>query len=149
MKQIDPYGLDRFVQAQEKDFETALTEISYGRKQTHWMWYIFPQIQGLGFSDTAKFYAIKDLAEATAYYQHPVLGPRLITISKELLHHRDIEARQIMGSPDDMKLRSSMTLFSAVPNTDPVFTEVLKQFFNGEADQKTRRILDLYAYCQK
>lgn len=146
MDNTDIQGLDRFILAQETDFERALTEISYGRKQTHWMWYIFPQIQGLGFSDSAKYYAIKDLKEAAAYVAHPVLGPRLLTIARELLRHKGISAKQIFGSPDDLKLRSSMTLFSTLPNADPVFGEVIVQFFQGESDQKTERFLHLQAY---
>jgi uncharacterized protein (DUF1810 family) len=141
-------GLDRFLVAQERDYENALTEISYGRKETHWMWYIFPQIEGLGFSETAKYYAIKDLKEAGEYYLHPVLGPRLVKISKELLNHQDKTAEQIFGTPDNLKLRSCMTLFAAVPNADPVFKAVLEQFFSGEIDQKTRRILNLQSYSQ-
>jgi uncharacterized protein (DUF1810 family) len=141
-------GLDRFLVAQERDYESALTEISYGRKQTHWMWYIFPQIQGLGFSETAKYYAIKDLKEAGEYYLHPVLGPRLIRISKELLNHQDKTAQEIFGTPDDLKLRSCMTLFTAVPNADPIFNAVLERFFGGGTDQKTQRILSLQSYGQ-
>ncbi len=140
---INVQGLDRFVLAQERDYEIALTEVSYGRKRTHWMWYIFPQIQGLGFSDTAKYYDIKDLKEATDYYLHPVLGPRLIKVTKELLNHTEKTAQEIFGNPDDLKLRSSMTLFAAVPNADPVFQQVIDQFFDGERDQKTQRILGL------
>ncbi|RYE39335.1 MAG: DUF1810 domain-containing protein [Sphingobacteriales bacterium] len=147
MNTNDVKGLERFVSGQDRDYETALTEISYGRKQTHWMWYIFPQIQGLGFSDTAKFYGIKDLKEATDYYTHPVLGPRLIKITAELLNHTERTAHEIFGSPDDLKLRSSMTLFAQVPGADISFTKVLDQFFKGESDQKTLRILGLQAYC--
>ena len=139
-------GLERFLTAQQRDYENALAELSYGRKTTHWMWYIFPQIQGLGFSDTAKHYALHDLKEATEFYLHPVLGPRLVTISKALLRHHDKTAYEIFGSPDDLKLRSSMTLFAAVPNSDPVFESVLEQLFEGEKDQKTQRILSLQAY---
>ena len=137
------HGLDRFVLAQEKDYETALTEISYGKKITHWMWYIFPQIQGLGYSETATYYGIQDLKEATAYFVHPVLGTRLLKITKVLLEHADRSASEIFGSPDEMKLRSSMTLFATVPHADPVFQQVIHQFFNGESDQKTQRILSL------
>lgn len=139
----DVQGLGRFLSAQERDFETALTEISYGKKLTDWMWYIFPQIQGLGFSETAKFYAITDLKEATQYLSNAVLGPRLGTISKELLKHKETSAGEIFGSPDDMKLRSCMTLFSAVPGADPVFQQVLDQFFSGDRDAKTERVLRL------
>lgn len=145
---INEQGLERFVLAQERDYEIALTEISYGKKRTHWMWYIFPQIQGLGFSDTAKYYDIKDLKEATDYCLHPVLGPRLIKITKELLHHTDKTPQEIFGYPDDMKLRSSMTLFAAVPLADPVFQQIIDLFFDGQPDQKTLRILSLQAYGQ-
>ncbi|WP_316790485.1 DUF1810 domain-containing protein [Pedobacter frigoris] len=146
MDTTDVHGLGRFVMAQETDYETALTEVSYGKKKTHWMWYIFPQIQGLGFSESAKHYGIKDLDEATKYYAHPVLGPRLITISKEVLNHTDLTVRDMFGSPDDLKLRSCMTLFAAVPGADPVFQKVINQFFDGEKDQRTQRILGLQAY---
>lgn len=146
MNTTNVQGLDRFVLAQEKDYEIALTEISYGKKGTHWMWYIFPQIQGLGFSESARYYGIKDLREATEYHVHPVLGPRLVKITKTLLDHTDRTASEIFGNPDDLKLRSSMTLFAAVPNADPVFQKVIDQFFDGEKDQKTQRILGLQAY---
>jgi uncharacterized protein (DUF1810 family) len=135
--------IDRFLIAQERDYENALTEISYGRKQTHWMWYVFPQIEGLGFSDTAKHYAIRDLKEASEYYLHPILGPRLIKITKELIKHQDKTANQIFGSPDDLKLRSNMTLYAALPNADSIFRKVIDQFFDGEKDIKTQQILGL------
>lgn len=145
---LNIHGLDRFVSAQERDYETALTEISYGKKQTHWMWYIFPQIQGLGFSDTAKYYSIKDLKEATQYYFHPQLGPRLIKVTKELLNHTGKTAYEIFGSPDELKLHSSMTLFASVSHADPVFQHAISQFFNGEHDKKTQQILGFQAYGQ-
>lgn len=141
MNKTEVQGLNRFILAQEKDYEIALTEISYGNKRTHWMWYVFPQIQGLGFSDSAKYYGIKDLKEATGYHDHPVLGSRLVKIAKALLDHTDRTISEIFGSPDDIKLRSSMTLFAAVANADPVFQQVIDQFFSGEKDQKTQRIL--------
>jgi uncharacterized protein (DUF1810 family) len=146
MNKTDTNSLDRFVLAQEGTFDTAFDEVSRGRKQTHWMWFIFPQIQGLGFSEFAKYYAIKDLEEATNYLSHPVLGSRLIKISEELLNNHDRSANAIFGSPDDLKLRSSMTLFAAVPGADPVFQKVIDQFFDGESDKKTQRILGLQAY---
>jgi uncharacterized protein (DUF1810 family) len=104
-------NLQRFIEAQEADYETALTEIRQGKKRSHWIWYIFPQVQGLGFSDTSRYYAIKDISEAAAYLQHPVLGSRLITICNALLRLESNNANQVFGSPDDLKLRSSMTLF--------------------------------------
>jgi len=136
-------SLQRFINAQEGIFQTALAEVMNGRKQSHWMWFIFPQIQGLGFSDTAKFYAIKDLKEAAAYMKHPVLGDRLLHFCKALLGLESSDARKIFGSPDDLKLKSSMTLFSLVPDADPVFEAVLNKFFAGKKDEKTLRILAL------
>jgi uncharacterized protein (DUF1810 family) len=129
--------LNRFITAQEGIYQTALSEIKSGRKRSHWMWFIFPQIQGLGYSDMAKRYAIKDLPEAAAYLTHPVLGLRLIEISKALLTLPENNPNQIMGSPDDMKLRSSMTLFSIVAGADMVFEAVLKKLFNGQKDTAT------------
>ena len=130
-------NLNRFLDAQDGDYARALAEIKRGRKQSHWMWYIFPQLAGLGFSETARFYSINDLAEARAYLQHPILGPRLIEISTALLHHQGKTANQILGSPDDLKLRSSMTLFGLVENADPVFQAVLAHYFDGAPDPKT------------
>lgn len=109
------------------------------------MWYIFPQIQGLGFSESAKYYAVRDIREAAAYLAHPILGARLETIARELLKHKDKTAQQIFGSPDDLKLRSSMTLFAALPAADPVFSQVIDQFFKGESDLKTQHILGMQA----
>ncbi|WP_461114050.1 DUF1810 domain-containing protein [Spirosoma jeollabukense] len=130
-------NLTRFVDAQERDYHTALAEIRNGRKQSHWMWYIFPQLTGLGFSHMATHYAINNLAEAKEYLDHPVLGSRLIEIANAMLRIQGKTANQILGSPDDLKLRSSMTLFSLVENTDPVFQAVLDRFFSGQPDQKT------------
>lgn len=129
--------LQRFLDAQESDYQTALTEIENGRKQSHWMWYIFPQIDGLGFSSAAKFYAIRDLDEAKSYFEHPVLGQRLIEISQAMLAVEGKTANRILGSPDDMKLKSSMTLFGALENTNPVFQKVLDKYFGGAKDQRT------------
>ncbi|HEU5052309.1 MAG TPA: DUF1810 domain-containing protein [Hanamia sp.] len=134
-------SLQRFINAQERDYQIALSEIQKGRKRSHWMWYIFPQIKGLGFSQTSKFYAIKNINEAEEYLADPVLGKRLIEISSELLKLKTNDANQVFGSPDDLKLKSSMTLFGSLPNTDPVFEYVLKKFFDGEKDEKTLRIL--------
>lgn len=133
--------LKRFTDAQENDFERALTEIRRGRKQSHWMWYIFPQIAGLGFSPTSKFYAVTDKHEAEEYLRHPVLGKRLIEISEALLEHEGKTANQIFGSPDDAKLKSSMTLFGAIENNDPVFQKVLDKYFDGAKDGRTLEIL--------
>lgn len=135
--------LKRFLEAQENDFATALAEIRRGRKQSHWMWYIFPQIAGLGFSSTSKFYAVKDRAEAESYLAHPILGKRLIEISNALLEIEGKTANQIFGSPDDVKLKSSMTLFGALENTNPVFQSVLDKYFNGVKDQRTLELIDV------
>ena len=133
--------LTRFLTAQESAYPTALAEIKNGRKCSHWMWYIFPQIQGLGFSETSRYYAIRDEAEAQAYLRHPVLGGRLVEISNALLALPSNNATTVFGSPDDLKLKSSMTLFAALPATNSVFEAVLTKFFNGAADEKTRRLL--------
>ncbi len=134
--------LKRFLDAQENDFERALAEIKRGRKQSHWMWYIFPQIAGLGSSETSRFYAVKDRAEAELYLAHPVLGARLVEISEALLEIEGKTANQIFGSPDDMKLKSSMTLFGALKNTNPIFQRVLDEYFNGTKDQRTLQLID-------
>ncbi len=131
------YNLDRFLTAQEKTYSIALSEIKAGRKQSHWMWYIFPQIKGLGFSDTSKFYAISSRSEAIQYMAHPVLGKRLIEISDALLHVEGKSALDIFGSPDDVKLQSCMTLFCSLGNANPVFQAVLDMYFNGHIDNKT------------
>jgi len=133
---------ERSMVAQDRHYATALSEIKSGRKSSHCMWYIFPQIDGLGYSEMAKCYAIKDLPEATAFLAHDLPGARLIDISKAILTLPGSNATQIMGSPDDPKLRSSMTLFSEVPGADPVFEAVLHRFFHGHKDQATLEILD-------
>ena len=139
------HNLERFITAQKSIYQTALSELSTGKKQSHWMWYIFPQIQGLGFTDTSKKYAIDDLEEATEYLEHRVLGPRLILLSQVLMDLETTDAHKIFGSPDDLKLKSSMTLFSQVPNTNPVFELVLQKFFNGLKDHITLKILKMHS----
>jgi uncharacterized protein (DUF1810 family) len=134
-------SLQRFIDAQQSDYETALSEIKRGRKQSHWMWYIFPQIQGLGFSTTSKLYAIKNLKEAQAYLNHPLLGKRLKEITDALINLPTNDAHEIFGSPDDVKLKSSMTLFASLPDADPIFESALKKFFKGEKDAKTLSII--------
>ncbi len=134
--------LQRFIKAQQRDYTIALTEIKNGRKRSHWMWYIFPQIQGLGFSETSQFYAIKNKREAEAYLSHPTLGKRLIEISEALLQLPNSNARNIFGSPDDMKLKSCATLFASLPETNAVFDAVLQKYFKGERDEKTLSILE-------
>lgn len=134
-------NLQRFLDAQKSSYQTALTEIKNGRKRSHWMWYIFPQIQGLGFSETSKFYAIKDVSEAEAYLKHPVLGSNLIEISQVAAQLAPNNATPVFGSPDDMKLKSSMTLFAALDDANPVFQSVLDKFFGGLKDAKTLQII--------
>jgi len=134
--------LQRFLDAQQRSYEQALTEIKNGKKKTHWMWFIFPQIRGLGFSETSKFFAIKGRQEAEDYIKHPVLGERLITISRVLTGLPDNNANRIFGSPDDLKLKSSMTLFASLNNPDPIFLSVLEKFFHGLKDQRTLEILE-------
>ncbi len=139
----DNNGLIKFLDAQNQVYLKALSEIKKGKKDTHWMWYIFPQIKGLGSSETAKQYGIKDLNEATAYLQHPILGKHLIEIAEEVLNLKGKTATEIFGTPDDMKLRSCMTLFANVENTNPVFQKVLDKYFNGLADELTLQLLHL------
>lgn len=138
-----PYNLQRFTDAQEGVYQRALKEIKNGRKQSHWMWFIFPQVAGLGFSQTTKFYAIKDRMEASLYMQHPVLGSRLIEISQALLDIEGKSANQIFGSPDDLKLKSCMTLFSSLPDANPVFESVINKYYNGTKDLRTLEIVNL------
>ena len=134
-------SLQRFLDAQKADYEIALSEIKDGKKRSHWMWYIFPQIHGLGFSEASKLYAIKSLDEAKEFLNHLVLGKRLIDISKALLDLSSNDAHAVFGSPDDIKLKSSMTLFASLSNTDPVFQSVLEKFFDGSKDDKTLKII--------
>jgi uncharacterized protein (DUF1810 family) len=129
--------LQRFLDSQESDYAIALNEIRSGRKRSHWMWYIFPQIKGLGFSSTSQYFAIKDIEEASAYLANPVLGKRLIEITNALLTLQTDNANEVFSSPDDMKLRSSMTLFAEVPGADGVFQKVLDKFFDGKKDEMT------------
>ena len=129
------------MEAQERDYKTALSEIKAGRKRSHWMWYIFPQIQGLGYSDTSRYYAIKNIQEAEAYLHHPILGKRLMEICEELIKLQSSNPTQVFGTPDDMKLRSSITLFASVPGAGKVFQMVLDKFFQGLKDHKTVAML--------
>jgi uncharacterized protein (DUF1810 family) len=136
-------SLERYKEAQQQFYEIALSEIRSGRKRTHWMWYIFPQIAGLGQTETSKYYAIKDLQEATDFLMDDGLGVNLTNICKALLELETNDANLIFGSPDDLKLRSSMTLFDAVPATFPVFGQVLDKFYGGQRDQRTLELLKL------
>jgi uncharacterized protein (DUF1810 family) len=138
---METKDLNRFLEAQQNTYNTALLEIQQGKKQSHWMWFIFPQIAGLGYTDYNKFYAIKDIEEAQAYYNHPILGKRLIEISEAILQIPNKTALEIMGKPDTKKLKSCMTLFSLLPNSDSVFKSVLEKFYKGETDENTIAIL--------
>jgi len=137
----DSYRLDRFLEAQAADYDTALAEIRSGRKRSHWMWYVFPQIAGLGVSETSQYFAIRNLAEAKAYLAHPILGPRLIECADALLALDGRTAREIFGSPDDLKLRSSATLFAHVSPARSAFQRVLEKYFDGASDERTLRLL--------
>jgi uncharacterized protein (DUF1810 family) len=137
----DPYDLERFVRAQRDDYELALSEIMSGRKQSHWMWYIFPQIEGLGSSTMSRRYAIKSQAEARAYLDHALLGPRLLACVEALLGLEGLSVEQIFGFPDDRKLRSCATLFATVSLSGSVFDLLLEKYFQGERDAATLRWL--------
>jgi len=135
------HDLARFLNAQERDYAQALSEIRSGRKRSHWMWYVLPQFEGLGFSSTSRLYAIKSVAEAEAYLAHPILGPRLAEIATAALSIEGRSASEVFGSPDDMKLRSCATLFAAVSPAGSVFEQLLDRFFGGERDAATLRLL--------
>ena len=137
----DPHELRRFVRAQESDYDQALAEIKSGKKRTHWMWYVFPQIDGLAFSATSKRYAIKSLAEAKAYLDHPILGPRLLECAEAVVGVEDRSVAEIFGSPDDLKLRSCATLFACVLPTGSVFDRLLAKYYRGERDGRTLQLL--------
>jgi uncharacterized protein (DUF1810 family) len=137
-------NLDRFLHAQRNTFGTALLEVEQGKKQSHWMWYVFPQLTGLGQSENAKFYGISSLGEAIEYLANPVLRNRLVGISKVLLALAQNDPLKIFGYPDHLKLQSSMTLFAQVPGANPVFKAVIHQYFNGQMDEHTLRLLKGY-----
>lgn len=133
----DPHNLTRFVQAQENAYPTALRELQNGQKRSHWMWFIFPQIQGLGFSPTAQYYAVKGIEEARAYLAHPLLGPRLAECTAAVNAVEGKSLAQIFGHPDHLKFRSSMTLFELAAGTDSEFSKALDKYCSGERDQST------------
>jgi len=137
----DPYDLQRFVAAQDAGgtYRRATAELRDGRKDSHWMWFVFPQIAGLGYSQASRTYAVSSLAEASAYLAHPVLGPRLTECAAILAGLRDRTAEQIFGEVDALKLRSSMTLFMRAAPGEPVFRQVLDRYFGGETDSATER----------
>jgi uncharacterized protein (DUF1810 family) len=137
----DPHHLSRFVQAQERSYAHALAEIKSGRKQSHWMWYVFPQFLGLGHSEMSRRYSIKSIAEANAYLQHPILGPRLVECCEAALAVEGRSAHQIFGAPDDLKLNSCATLFAQVSAAGSVFHRLLDKYFDGTPDDKTLRLM--------
>jgi uncharacterized protein (DUF1810 family) len=133
--------LERFVEAQDAVYDTVRQELRAGRKATHWMWFVFPQLRGLGHSTTARYYGIGSTAEALAYLGHPVLGPHLRECVGLVLGAEGSSAHRIFGSPDDLKFRSSMTLFASVAPASSIFDQALKRFFAGEPDPLTVRLL--------
>ena len=137
----DPYDLSRFVRAQTDTYEQALAEVRSGRKQSHWMWFIFPQYDGLGFSSTSKHYAVKSASEAVAYLHHPVLGPRLLECAEAVVAIEGRSAFEIFGSPDDLKLRSCATLFDSISPGGSVFERLLDKYFGGERDDRTLQLI--------
>lgn len=137
----DPYDLERFVRAQQHDYARALGELRNGRKRSHWMWYIFPQFRGLGFSSMSQRYAVGCVDEAKAYLRHPILGPRLTECANAMLAIANRSATEILGSPDDLKLRSSATLFAYVAPPGSEFERLLQKYWQGEPDQATLELL--------
>jgi len=137
----DAFQLQRFISAQDKVYDDVIGELTRGNKETHWMWFIFPQLSGLGKSPTAIHYSLASEAEAKAYLQHPVLGPRLLECTDKVLRHKNKSADDIFGQLDAIKLRSSMTLFENL-QSNRVFSSVLDQYFHGQRDQKTLALLE-------
>ena len=138
---MDQYNLNRFIEAQMTTYEGAMLELTRGRKESHWVWYIFPQIEGLGRSDTAKLYSIKSLEEGRAYLEHPVLGQRLIEACEMLLSLKDASMDEVMGFPDNLKLLSSMTLFEFISGSNSIFTKIIGVYFDDVRDDASLKIL--------
>lgn len=139
---MNEFDLERFIKAQERDYETALEEIRRGRKRSHWIWYIFPQITGLGFSSMSQYYGIASIKEAKAYMENACLRDRLLEISEALLALESNDPGNVMGYPDDLKLCSSMTLFAEAAPEEKNFQAVLDKYFDGRKDQRTLQILE-------
>lgn len=135
------YNLNRFLEAQQTKFNDALSEIKNGKKRTHWMWFIFPQIAGLGFTDFNIYYAIQNKEEATQYLNHPILGKRLIEITKAVAEINGKTALEIFGKPDERKLKSCMTLFNILNNPNPIFQQVLDKYYKGLQDENTLQLV--------
>lgn len=138
----DKYNLQRFLSAQGQNLDSIMQELNCGQKVEHWMWYVFPQVKGLGWSPTSELYAIQSKDEAIAYLHHPVLGPRLLECTKAVNAHQKLAAEQIFGYPDYLKFRSCMTLFEKISGKNSPFSEALKRFFGGEPDMRTLSILE-------
>ena len=138
---MDQYNLNRFIEAQITTYEGAMLELTRGRKESHWVWYVFPQIEGLGRSDTAKLYSIKSLEEGRAYLEHLVLGPRLFKACEILLSLKDASMDEVMGFPDNLKLLSSMTLFEALSYSNSIFTKVIDVYFDSEQDEVSLKLI--------
>lgn len=137
----DPFNLSRFLEAQQDSYDSAETELAAGRKRSHWMWFVFPQIDGLGTSPTAKYYAMSGAAEASKYLEHPVLGKRLIDCTKAMIALEGKSAAEILGTPDDLKFCSCMTLFETVAGPESVFAIALDKYFAGRRDRLTLTLL--------
>jgi uncharacterized protein (DUF1810 family) len=137
----DPYNLNRFLESQDRVYSNVLSELKSGNKQTHWIWYIFPQLSGLGRSPTSQYYAIKSKPEAVSYLNHPILGARLKECTEILLGIENKTAREILGRPDDLKFRSSMTLFAYISGPGSVFEKVLEKYFHGDRCHRTLSFL--------
>ncbi len=138
----DNYNLQRYISAQGENIDSVILELNQGQKIGHWMWYIFPQVKGLGRSSTAEFYAIQSKDEAIAYLNHPVLGPRLLECTKAVNVHDNLTAEHIFGYPDYLKFRSCMTLFERIVNNENLFSEALDRFYGSEPDKRTLSILE-------
>ena len=139
---MEQYNLSRFIDAQETTYEGAMLELARGKKESHWIWYIFPQIIGLGNSEATKIFSIKSLEEGKAYLEHPVLGPRLVEACEILLTLKGTSINEVMGFPDDLKLLSSMTLFETFSESNSVFTRIIEIYFDSERDEATLEIIE-------
>jgi uncharacterized protein (DUF1810 family) len=138
---MDQYNLSRFIEAQETTYKGAMLELARGRKDSHWIWYIFPQIDGLGNSETTKIYSIKSLEEGRAYLEHPLLGQRLVESCEILLSLKDASMNKVMGFPDDLKLLSSMTLFENISSENSIFSKIIEVYFDNNRDENSLRII--------
>lgn len=134
-------GLQRFVEAQDRVYESVCNELALGEKTSHWMWFIFPQMKGLGQGPKAKYYGLESADEGLRYWQHPILGQRLVACTKLTLAQPNMAARDIFGTPDDLKFKSCMTLFAQVAPQEPVFKQALARFFAGKSDESTLKLL--------